>query len=146
MTSILLVYILMLLISRVKETPYMLNEKRHYEKVRDIIKNNENFLEKLSYEKSLRIEKLTKIAAYLYSAVLILFYAAIGNSLNSPIINLLSFIQICTVVVTIRLNRNVNPINLYIDDFRFYRWYFLFNVVLDYVYYPFTFVMLLVDY
>ncbi len=146
MTSILLVCIVMLLMSRIKETPSMLNEKRYYDKVREVIKNNENFLNKLSYENVKRIERFTKIAAYFYSAALVLIYAAIGNSANSAYVNLLSFIQICTVVATMRLNRNVNPVSLYIGDFRFYRWYFLFNVVLDYVYYPLTFVLLLLNY
>lgn len=146
MTSILLVCIVILLISRIKETPSMINEKTYYEKIQEIIKNNENFLNKISYENIIRIERFTRIATYFYSAALILIYAAIGYTADSAFVNLLSFIQICTVVATMRLNRNVNPISLYIDDFKFYRWYFLFNVVLDYVYYPFTFVMLLVNY
>ncbi|GEM_PF-1156883 len=146
MTVFLLCCLVLLFISRVKETPSMLSEKRYSKKIRDIIKNNEEFLNNIPTKKGLRVEKLTKIAVYLYSAVLILIYAFIGNSINSPFVNFLSFIQICTVVVTMRLQRNVNPISLYIDDFRFYRWYFLFNVVLDYVYYPLTFVMLLMSY
>jgi hypothetical protein len=146
MTIFLLVCIMMLLISRIKETPSMLSENRYHEKVREIIKSNEKFLNDLPYEKSLHVNKFAKIATYLYSAVLILVYAAIGNSINSPFVNFLSFIQICTVVITMRLQRNVNPISLYIDDFPFHRWYFLFNVILDYVYYPLVFVMLLMNY
>ena len=146
MVSVLLVCIAILFVSRVKETPSMLCENRYYEKVREVIKSNEDFLSDIPYEKSLYVEKFTKITTYLYSAVMILIYAAIGNSINLPFIDFLSFIQICTVVITMRLQRNVNPISLYIDDFPFYKWYFLFNVVLDYVYYPLTFVMLLMSY
>lgn len=145
MTTILLACIVMLFISRIKETPSMLSESRYYEKVREVIKSNEAFLNNLLFEKCSYAEKFAKIATYLYSFVLILIYAAIGNSINSPFINFLSFIQICTVVITMRLQRNVNPISLYIDDFPFYRWYFLFNVVLDYVYYPLAFVLLLMS-
>ena len=146
MITILLVCIVWLLVSRIKETSSMLSERRYYEKVREIIKSNEEFLNNLPDEKRLIVEKFAKIATYLYSTVLILIYAAIGNSINSPFVNFLSFIQICTVVATMRFQRNVTPISLFIDDFPFYKWYFLFNVVLDYVYYPLTFVMLLMSY
>ncbi len=146
MISILMVCIVMLFVSRIKETPSMLSESLYYEKIRNIIKSNEKFLNELQYEKRLHMEKFAKVAVYLYSVALIFIYAAIGSSIKLPSINFLSFIQICTVLVTVRLHRNVNPISLYIDDFRFYRWYFLFNVVLDYVYYPMTFVMLLMNY
>lgn len=143
MTSVLLVCIVMLLISRIKETPSMLSESRYYEKVRDIIKNNENFLNELPYEKRGYVEKIAKVAPYLYSGFTIFIYAIVCISLDLPLINFLSFIQICTVVIALRLQRNISPISLYIDDFPFYRWYFLFNVVLDYIYYPLAFVMLL---
>lgn len=146
MTTVLLVCNVILFISRIKETPSMLSEKRYYEKVREIVKSNEDFLNNLSYEKRLFVEKFAKFVTYPYSLAMILIYATIGKSIGLPIINLLSFIQICTVVITMRLQRNVNPISLYINDFPFYRWYFLFNVVLDYVYYPLTFVMLLMNY
>ncbi|WP_024346087.1 hypothetical protein [Lacrimispora indolis] len=146
MKAILLTCIVILFTSRIEETPSMLSEKRYYEKVREIVKNNEDFLNNLSYEKRLFVEKFAKFVTYPYSLVMILIYAAIGKSIGLPIINFLSFIQICTVVITMRLQRNVNPISLYIDDFPFYKWYFLFNVVLDYVYYPLTFVMLLMSY
>ncbi len=143
MTSVLLVCIVMLLISRIKETPSMLSEHRYYEKVRGIIKNNEKFLNELPYEKMVCFEKIAKVAPYLYSGFTIFVYAIVGISLDLPFMNFLSFVQICTVVITMRLQRNVSPISLYIDDFPFYRWYFLFNVVLDYIYYPLAFVMLL---
>jgi len=143
MTSVLLVCIAILLISRIKETPSMLSESRYYEKVRGIIKNNENFLNELPYEKRVHVEKIAKVAPYLYSGLTIFIYTAVGVSLDLPSISFLSFVQICTVVITLRLQRNICPINLYIDDFPFYRGYFLFNVVLDYIYYPLAFVMLL---
>lgn len=143
MTIFLLCCLVILLISRIKETPYMLSESRYYEKVRGIIKNNESFLDELPYEKRLYIEKIAKAAPYLYFGFTICVYAVVGISLDSPFINFLSFVQICTVVITMRLQRNVSPISLYIDDFPFYRWYFLCNVVLDYIYYPLACVMLL---
>jgi len=143
MTILLLCCIAILLISRIKETSSMLSESRYYEKVRGVIKNNENFLNDLPYEKMVCVEKIAKVAPYLYSGFTIFVYAIIGISLDLPLINFLSFVQICTVVITLRLQRNISPISLYIDDFPFYRWYFLFNVVLDYIYYPLAFVMLL---
>ncbi len=143
MTSVLLVCIATLLISRIKETPSMLSESRYYEKVRGIIKDNEMFLNRLTYENGLCVEKFARFAMYLYSFILMLIYAAIGKYIGLPFINFLSFIQICTVVITLRLQRNISPISLYIDDFPFYRGYFLFNVVLDYIYYPLACAMLL---
>ncbi len=143
MTIFLLFCLVILLISRIKETPSMLSEHRYYDKVRGIIKNNESFLNELPYDKRLYVERFAKVATYLYSGFTICVYAMVGISQNLPLINFLSFLQICTVVITIRLQRNVSPISLYIDDFPFYRWYFLFNVVLDYIYYPLACVMLL---
>lgn len=144
MTIFLLVCIVMMFILRIKETPTMLSESRYYEKVRGIIKSNENFLDELPYLKRLNIEKIAKFAPILYSGFTIFVYVAVGNTLNLSFVNFLSFIQICTLVITLRLQRNISPISLYIDDFPFYRWYFLFNVVLDYIYYPLVIVMLLV--
>jgi len=143
MTIFLLCCLMILFISRIKETPSMLSEHRYYEKIRDIIRSNENFLNELPYNKRLCIEKIVKVAPYLYSSFTIFVYAVVGISLDLPFVNFLSFIQICTVIITMRLQRNISPISLYIDDFPFYRWYFLFNVVLDYIYYPLAFVMLL---
>jgi hypothetical protein len=143
MTMFLLSCLVIFLISRIKETPSMLSEHRYYEKARDTIRNNEKFLNELPYDKRLCIEKIVKVAPYLYSGLTIFVYAAVGISLDLPLINLLSFVQICTVVITMRQQRNVSPISLCIDDFPFYRWYFLFNVVLDYIYYPLACAMLL---
>jgi hypothetical protein len=143
MTIFLLFCLVILLLSRIKETPSMLSEGRYYEKVRGIIRNNENFLNELPYDKRLYVERFAKVATYLYSGFTICVYAMVGISQNLPLINFLSFVQICTVVITMRLQRSVSPISLYIDDFPFYRWYFLFNVVLDYIYYPLACVMLL---
>lgn len=143
MTIFLLFCLVILLISRIKETPSMLSEHQYYDKVRGIIKNNESFLNELPYDKRLYVEWFAKVATYLYSGFTICVYAMVGISQNLPLINFLSFLQICTVVITIRLQRNVSPISLYIDDFPFNRWYFLFNVVLDYIYYPLACVMLL---
>ena len=143
MTIFLLCCLVILFISRIKETPSMLSEHRYYETVRGIIKNNEKFLNELPYEKMVCVEKIAKVAPYLYSGFTIFVYAIVGISLDLPLINFLSFVQICTVVITLRIQRNISPISLYIDDFPFYRGYFLFNVVLDYIYYPLAFVMLL---
>lgn len=143
MTIVLLCCLVFLLIYRIKETPSMLCENRYYEKVRGIIRNNENFLNELPFDKRLYVERFAKVATYLYSGFIICVYAMVGISLDSPFVNLLSFVRICTVVITMRLQRNVSPISLYIDDFPFYRWYFLCNVVLDYIYYPLACVMLL---
>ena len=143
MTIFLFCCLVIFLISRIKETPSMLSESRYREKVRGVIRSNESFLNELPYDKRLYVEKILKVALYLYSGFAIFVYAVVGISLNLPLINFLSFVQICTVVITMRLQRNASPISLYIDDFPFYRWYFLFNVVLDYIYYPLACVMLL---
>jgi len=144
MTIFLLCCLVILLISRIKETPYMLSESRYYEKVRSVIRSNEKFLNELQYDKRLYVERFAKVATYLYFGFTICVYTMVGISQNLPLINFLSFLQICTVVITMRLQRSVSPISLYIDDFPFYRWYFLFNVVLDYIYYPLACVMLLI--
>lgn len=143
MTIFLLFCLVILLISRIKETQSMLSEHQYYDKVRGIIKNNESFLNELPYDKRVCVEKIAKVAPYLYSGFTIFVYVIVGISLDLPLINFLSFVQICTVVITLRLQRNISPISLYIDDFPFYRWYFLFNVVLDYIYYPLACAMLL---
>lgn len=143
MTTILLVCIVMLFISRIKETPSMLCESRYYVKVREIIKSNQELLNNLTCDKRIFVEKFAKFAVYPYSLIMCLIYASIGARVDSLAILFLSVIQIWTVMITMWLQRNVSPVSLYIDDFKFYRWYFLFNVILDYIYYPLAFVVLL---
>ncbi|RFZ76411.1 hypothetical protein DS742_23750 [Lacrimispora amygdalina] len=146
MTTILLVCIVMLFISRIKETPSMLSENRYYEKVREVIKSNQELLNNLTYDKRIFVENFAKFAVYPYSLFMCLIYASIGARVDSLAILFLSVMQIWTVMITMYLQRNVSYVSLYVDDFKFYRWHFLFNVILDYIYYPLTFVALLMGY
>lgn len=80
MTTILLVCIVMLFISRIRETPSMLSEKCYYKEIRKTVKSNEEFLNNLPCDKRIFVEKF---AVYPYSLFMCLIYASIGVRVDS---------------------------------------------------------------
>lgn len=141
MKIIALVILFILLFFRIKGTPSMLSKTLYKKKMQKAIdKQNET----INGEELSNVYKGAAILIVLFMELfLITFYAVLGTRLGTTPIIILSVLQIITCIYNLVKNLNNKAFSRNVDDFKFYRLYFLFNVVLDYIYYPLTIYMLL---
>lgn len=151
MKVFLLAVTILLLINRIRSTPRMLSRilyenstQQAIDKVRkqidDIktISNKEDVLKVVQY--------IVIVFAWLYSILIIIYYILIGNRFQSnEIMLILTALQIVTMFIGTKMSLNefdfVNIDNM--SNKKFHRSWFLFNVMLDYIYYPMTIYLLL---
>lgn len=148
MKIFLLVVTVLFLINRIKTTPQQLSEK--------LYKKNLN----KSYD-DLMSQKITGVSEedmktlmqgafniILFFATLfhVVYYSLIaGRFPDNTIILVLSVAQIVTCIITYRMNSGIQLANIDEKYNKFHRWYFLFNIIVDYAYYPFVIYMLLTN-
>lgn len=141
MKIIALVILFILLFFRIKGTPSMLSKTLYKKKMQKAIdKQNET----TNGEELSDVYKGAVILIVLFMELfLITFYAVLGTRLGTTPIIILSVLQIITCIYNLVKNLNNKAFSRNVEDFKFYRLYFLLNVVLDYIYYPLTIYMLL---
>jgi uncharacterized protein YqhQ len=143
MKIFLLLITLLLFILRVYGTPRMISKKAFFKKLNESLKkNDENFKDRT--DKEVKITKhfaLTVVG--LLQFMLAIFYMAIGARINITYFTILTLIQILTVIYTSITQLNMNAFSQDMKHHKFHRWYFLFNVILDYIYYPLAFYLLI---
>ena len=83
------------------------------------------------------------IILLLFQMFYIIYYMIIGCRYQTELILILTALQIITVIITTKRAFTDKLFSQNIEDYKFYRWFFLFNIILDYVYYPLTIYMLL---
>ena len=76
---------------------------------------------------------------------LIIFYIVLGNKIGTTEFIVMSALQVFTCLWSfgINLSEFKTAFSYNIEDFKFHRFQLLFNVVLDYIYYPWAIYMLL---
>lgn len=136
-----LVILLFLLISRIKGTPSMLSKTLYLKKMQKVI-------DKQKSNSNKELDDVYKGAAILlvllFEILLMVFYIIVGTKLGTTYMFVLSALQVITCIYTTGKQLfNKNVFSQDIKDYKFYRLYFLFNVVLDYMYYPVAIYMLL---
>ena len=144
MKVFLLVVTILLLISRIKSTPKMLSKTIYRAKTIEALDKQKKTFE--SYEGNVEELKGGAILAIILIEIFFaIYYLVVGNRFsNDTTMLVLSALQIVTVFVNLKKNLNKDIIfSQNVEDYKFYRFIFLFNVVLDYVYYPMTIYMLL---
>lgn len=151
MKVFLLAITILLLISRIKSTPRMLSKtlyendsQKSIDKVRKQIDDIKTTLDK---ETVLKVVQYTTVAiAWLYSTFVVIYYMLIGNRFQSNTVMLiLTSWQIVTMLIGTRMAiKDFDFVNLEnMSNKKFHRSWFLFNVILDYIYYPMTICLLL---
>ena len=151
MKVFLLAVTILLLINRIRSTPRMLSKtlyendaQKSIDKVRKQIDNIKTTLDK---ETVLKVVQYTTVAiAWLYSTFIVIYYILIGNRFQSNTAMLiLTSLQIVTMLIGTRMAiKNFDFVNLEnMNNKKFHRSWFLFNVILDYIYYPMTICLLL---
>ena len=143
MKIFLLTVTILFLISRIKNTPGMLSKKLYFKKVEKAIEsNNKSFNGKSDDEVNI-LKGTAIIILLLFQMFYIIYYMIIGCRFQTELMLILTAFQIVTVIITTKRTFTDKLFSKKIEDYTFYRWYFLFNIILDYIYYPLTIYMLL---
>ena len=143
MKIFLLTVTILFLISRIKNTPRMLSKKLYFRKVeKSIESNNKSFDGKTDDEVNI-LKGTAILISLLFQVFGIIYYMMIGCRFQIELVLILRALQIVTVIITTKRTFTDKLFSQKIEDYTFYRWYFLFNTILDYIYYPLTIYMLL---
>lgn len=152
MKVFLLAITILLLINRIRSTPRMLSktlyENSAQQGIDEVIKKINNVKTVEEKDAVMAITQIiVKALAWLYSTIVVIYYMLIGNAFQSnSMIIMLTAIQIVTMFIGARMALKefdfVNPENMR-NEVHFHRCWFLFNVVLDYAYYPMIIYLLL---
>lgn len=143
MKIFLLAITILLLFFRIKSTPRMLSKKLYYENLSKALEKQKEATQKLSEDLTTTLLGTSVIITLILQALMIVYYLLIGNRLSSNVMMLvLTALQIATIFITCIEQLNKNLFSQNIEDHKFYRLYFLFNVILDYIYYPMTIYLL----
>ena len=143
MKIIALTILIILLFCRIKNTPTLLSKKLYMKKMQKAIDKNQKALENTNKEQQEVSQSVAVIFIWLVEILFSIFYIVLGTKLGTPYMLVLSALQVFTCFYSGFKNANTSIFSKNIEDFKFYRWYFLFNVILDYVYYPLAIYMLL---
>lgn len=146
MKVFLLVVTILLLISRIKSTPKMLSKtiyesglSKSYDEMKKQIDGKDEELLSI-------VRIVTIVLVWLFAMLITVYYILIGNRFSSNMIMVvLSGLQITTMFLsTRRAMKEFDFVNFDING-KFRRSWFLFNTILDYVYYPMAIYLLIVN-
>lgn len=143
MKIIALTILIILLFCRIKNTPTLLSKKLYMKKMQKAIDKNQKALENVDEEQKKASQLVAVIFLWLFEILFSIFYIILGTKLGTAYMLVLSALQVFTCLYSGIKQVNTSIFSKNIEDFKFYRWYFLFNVILDYVYYPVAIYMLL---
>lgn len=85
------------------------------------------------------------LIAFFTGLLLIIFYIMLGSKIGTTEFIVMSALQVFTCLWSfgVSLSEVKTAFSYNIEDFKFHRFQLLFNVVLDYIYYPWAIYMLL---
>lgn len=151
MKVFLLAVTILLLINRIRSTPRMLSRilyenstQQSIDKVRKQIDDIKTISNKEDVLKL--VQCIVVVLAWLYSMLIIIYYILIGNRFPSNAVMLiLTALQIVTMFIGTKMSiKEFDFVNIdNMSNKKFHRSWFLFNVMLDYIYYPMTIYLLL---
>lgn len=143
MEIFLLAVTILFLISRIKNTPRMLSKKLYFMEVEKSIESNSRSFDGETDDEVNILKGTAILISLLLQVFCIIYYMMIGGRFQTELMLILTALQIVTVIITMKRTYTDNLFSKNIEDYTFYRWFFLFNIILDYVYYPLTIYMLL---
>ena len=145
MKVFLLATTILLLISRIKSTPRMLSKTLYRANLSNELDKQKKAFEGEREDFVALVKGASVVMVLLCQAFVFVYYLLVGNRFSSNIMMLiLTALQIVTIfITTTKMTLNTNAFSQNVDDHKFHRLYFLFNVVLDYIYYPMTIYLLL---
>jgi hypothetical protein len=143
MKIILLFITLLLFLHRILTTPYNISKKLHKQHVEKNIQSMKNNLNNYYLDEINRIQIISLMFGGLLYGWVLCYYTYISFIFPNTLIIILTILQIGVTVFYILKTIMSNPFSLEIKDYPFHRWFFLFNIILDYVYYILILYMLL---
>lgn len=151
MKVFLLAVTILLLICRIKSTPRALSKTLYENNLqKNVVKLSKQIddIETTSDKNTVLqvTQYIVAILVWLYSLLIIVYYILIGNRFQTHTMMLiLTALQIVTVFIsTKRTIKEFDLVNIEnMNNVTFHRSWFLFNMILDYIYYPMTICLLL---
>lgn len=138
-----LTILFILMFSTIKGTPSALSKTLWRKKViKQLAKNKENNNgEPLSDV----MQGASILIVFFIELFLIIFYIVLGNKIGTTEFIVMSALQVfaCLWSLDVNMSEVKTAFSYNIEDFKFHRFQLLFNVVLDYIYYPWAIYMLL---
>lgn len=126
---------------RIKETPSMLSKSLYRKKIQKALDKQDS---NISKEIGEICKGIAILLALLLEILFVIFYIVLGNKLGCIYMIVLSALQAVTCFYSTLKILKGKIFSQDVEDYKFYRLFFLFNVVLDYMYYPVAIYMLLV--
>lgn len=138
-----LTILFILMFFRIKGTPSALSKTLWRKKmIKQFTKNKENNNgEPLSDV----MQGASILIVFFIELFLIIFYIVLGNKIGTTEFIIMSALQVFTCLWSfgVNLSEFKTAFSYNIENFKFHRFQLLFNVVLDYIYYPWAIYMLL---
>lgn len=138
-----LTILFILMFFRIKGTPSALSKTLWRKKmIKQLAKNKEN---NNGEPPSDTLQGATILTFFFMELFLIIFYIVLGNKIGTTEFIVMSALQVFTCLwsLGVNLSETKTAFSYNIEDFRFHRFQLLFNVILDYIYYPWAIYMLL---
>lgn len=132
---------------RVRNTPCALSKTLWKNKMIKQLKNNEkqNGGKPYSDEMQDEMQGATILLTFLIELFLIIFYIVLGNKIGTTEFIIMSALQVftCLWCLCVNISEFKSAFSYNVEDHKFHRFQLLFNLILDYVYYPYAIYMLL---
>lgn len=138
-----LTILFILMFFRIKDTPSALSKTLWRKKmIKQLVKNKEN---NNGEPPSDTLQGVSILIIFFIELFLIIFYIVLGNKIGTTEFIVMSALQVLTCLWSLGVNLSEvkTAFSYNIEDFKFHRFQLLFNVVLDYIYYPWAIYMLL---
>lgn len=138
-----LTILFVLMFFRIKSTPSALSKTLWRKRmVKQVTKDKEN---NNGEPLSDAMQGASILIIFFIELFLIIFYIVLGNKIGTTEFIVMSALQVFTCLWSLGVNLpEVKTVFSYnIENFKFHRFQLLFNVVLDYIYYPWAIYMLL---
>ena len=138
-----LTILFILMFFRIKGTPSALSETLWRKKmIKQLTKDKEN---NNGEPLSDAMQGASILIIFFIELFLIIFYIVLGNKIGTTEFIVMSALQVFSCLWSLGVNLpEVKTVFSYnIENFKFHRFQLLFNVVLDYIYYPWAIYMLL---
>ena len=136
-----LTILFILMFFRIKGTPSALSKTLWRKKmIKQLAKNKEN---NNGEPPSDTLQGAAILIIFFMDLFLIIFYIVLGNKIGTTEFIVMSALQVFTCLWSVNLSEFKTIFSYNIEDLKFHRFQLLFNVVLDYIYYPWAIYMLL---
>lgn len=138
-----LTFLFILIFFRIKGTPSALSKTLWRKKmIKQLAKNKEY---NNGEPPSDTLQWATILIVFFMELFLIIFYIVLGNKIGTTEFIVMSALQVFTCLwsLGVSLSEVKTAFSYNIEDFKFHRFQLLFNVVLDYIYYPWAIYILL---